>query len=57
MFLCDECGAKAVNSGESKPLSAIFDGRIPFENRHCGRCGNKCNCMLYPTVTTETEAT
>ena len=52
MFLCDACGAKAVKTGESKPLREIFKtGEIPFEDRWCGRCGKKCNCMLYPTVT------
>ena len=52
MFLCDACGAKAVKTGESKTLREIFkNDKIPFEDRYCGRCGKKGNCMLYPTVT------
>ena len=58
MFLCNKCGDAAENRGESKPLREYYPKpkEIVFERRHCGRCGKKTTCYLYPTVTVKNES-
>jgi len=64
LWLCDECGAKAVLNGECKPLGAYYKANeVPFANKEngCDRCHNNKkydSLMKYPiekdkTVTPE----
>jgi hypothetical protein len=49
MYLCDECGAKAVGDGESPPLMDVHGtGGIDWFKHECNRCKKVVACEWYP---------